>query len=290
MSLSGQIQMIPAQRHEHAELCEMIDTIGDVGFSGALLRFLKKCGAAHCGLFELSSAQPRRLLYASYAGSDVARRQIDLYLQRQYWRYDPCVAEAERMIGKTSTVLIRQDISDLSSCAFRSAVYDPAHVQERLFVCRSDEASCVALSMLRSDTQQPFQDSEISYISSVAETLFSVLGKHVAVIAGRASMTEAFVSLDEIERCVAESGEGLTGRESQVCTRILYGLSAAGISSDLKISEETISTYRKRAYQRLGIATRQELLMWYLGQWRAYDLASRIHTEAIPYEREKAVA
>ena len=46
--------------------------------------------------------------------------------------------------------------------------------------------------------------------------------------------------------------------------RILYGLSAAGIAVDLGIGIESVTTYRKRAYRRLGIATQRELLVWYL--------------------------
>jgi DNA-binding CsgD family transcriptional regulator len=273
MFSSSQMQIIPTSRYEHAELCDMIDAIGEVQFSDALLNFMTKCGAEHCGLFEFTDAQPRGLYYASRAGAETAERQVNLYLKRQFWRYDPCVAEAQRMIGKAGSVLIHQNIRDLSSSAFRSAVYGPTHVRERLFICQSNETSSLALSMLRSDTLRPYKDSEIAYLSGVAETLFSVLRKHALVVSGRAAMTEALTSLDGVERCISETGKGLTARESQVCARILYGMSAVGISSDLKISEETVTTYRKRAYQRLEIATRQELLMWYLGKWKAYDMA-----------------
>ena len=40
-----------------------------------------------------------------------------------------------------------------------------------------------------------------------------------------------------------------------------------GIASRLNIGEETVKTYRKRAYQRLGKATQRELLNWYIERW-----------------------
>ena len=42
-------------------------------------------------------------------------------------------------------------------------------------------------------------------------------------------------------------------------------MSAEGIGLDLEIVPETVITYKKRAFQRLGIATRHELLLLYLG-------------------------
>lgn len=51
----------------------------------------------------------------------------------------------------------------------------------------------------------------------------------------------------------------LTGRESEVCERILVGFTSTGISLDLGIAESSVNTYRRRAYEKLGIATQNEL-------------------------------
>jgi DNA-binding CsgD family transcriptional regulator len=60
----------------------------------------------------------------------------------------------------------------------------------------------------------------------------------------------------------------------EVCARIIYGLYAKGIALDLDIGEETVATHRKRAYQKLLIATQRELLLWYIEQWRQISLFS----------------
>lgn len=51
----------------------------------------------------------------------------------------------------------------------------------------------------------------------------------------------------------------LTGRESEVCERILLGFTSIGISLDLNIAESSVNTYRRRAYEKLNIATQNEL-------------------------------
>jgi DNA-binding CsgD family transcriptional regulator len=58
---------------------------------------------------------------------------------------------------------------------------------------------------------------------------------------------------------------GLTERELQVTSRILFGISALGIAAEFTLAEETIATYRKRAYERLHIGGRYELIQLYLG-------------------------
>ena len=51
----------------------------------------------------------------------------------------------------------------------------------------------------------------------------------------------------------------LTDRERQVCERILLGYTSVGIGLDLDIAPSSVVTYRRRAYEKLGIATQNEL-------------------------------
>lgn len=53
---------------------------------------------------------------------------------------------------------------------------------------------------------------------------------------------------------------GLSEREAQICGMMLKGHSAKTISLELAVAESTIITYRKRAYSKLGIRKKSELL------------------------------
>ncbi|MET4066851.1 DNA-binding CsgD family transcriptional regulator [Bradyrhizobium sp. S3.2.6] len=50
----------------------------------------------------------------------------------------------------------------------------------------------------------------------------------------------------------------LTPREQEVCRHILLGLGSEAISQALGISLHSTQTYRKRAYERLGISAQNE--------------------------------
>src|SRR5262249_42727769 len=51
----------------------------------------------------------------------------------------------------------------------------------------------------------------------------------------------------------------LTEREKAVCLRILAGFSSEAISAELGIGLHSTLTYRKRAYEKLGISSQNEL-------------------------------
>jgi DNA-binding CsgD family transcriptional regulator len=109
--------------------------------------------------------------------------------------------------------------------------------------------------------------SEIaSALASRSALLLAAHAKHVEVLDARDSAIRSLSSIVQIEKCLSASGV-LTIREVEVCSRIIYGLSTLGIAVDLSLSEETVRTYRKRAYQRLALGTERQLLTWYLQQW-----------------------
>jgi DNA-binding NarL/FixJ family response regulator len=117
-------------------------------------------------------------------------------------------------------------------------------------------------------------------VARSAELLMSVLAKHADVRQSRPNVAQALTELPEIEACIVATSN-LPRREAEVSARILYGLSSIGIALDLSVSEETVKTYRKRAYQRLGIGSERELLTWYLARWSLW----RGHRFEVPAAR-----
>ena len=81
----------------------------------------------------------------------------------------------------------------------------------------------------------------------------------------RANGLNTFGTIATIEARLRGANLGLTERELQVIARILFGISALGIATEFTLAEETIATYRKRAYERLHVGSRYELIQLYLG-------------------------
>ncbi|QBR03670.1 helix-turn-helix transcriptional regulator [Paraburkholderia pallida] len=59
----------------------------------------------------------------------------------------------------------------------------------------------------------------------------------------------------------AQAFSSLTSRERTVCIGILTGYTSEGIALNLGISINSVLTYRKRVYEKLGITSQNELFM-----------------------------
>ncbi|MES2533877.1 MAG: LuxR C-terminal-related transcriptional regulator [Pseudomonadota bacterium] len=247
------------------ELPDIIEAIGSDRFGPQLLAYLHQmCGADHCAVFQFGTDSLSQVVVGSHDGTNAARQQATRYVDQQYWRKDPAMCEAQSRVRLKEPVIIRVDIDDLADTDLRENIYP--HIRERLVIAGKRRESAFGLSILRSDVHGAFTDGDIHRLGSVAEVLVSLLAKHADIVLHRPNIALALTSLPEIEGCMLAMTE-LPRREAQVCARVLYGLSTIGIALDLSIGEESVKTYRKRAYQRLQIGCGRELLTWYLTLW-----------------------
>src|SRR5229473_1281205 len=77
----------------------LIGSLGDSAFGRNLINFLNEtCGAEHCTLFRFSKQSPFEVAAVSRDGTDTAHRQFQLYLAGSYWRGDPTMTEALRLV------------------------------------------------------------------------------------------------------------------------------------------------------------------------------------------------
>ncbi|MBM6756103.1 LuxR family transcriptional regulator [Collinsella tanakaei] len=68
---------------------------------------------------------------------------------------------------------------------------------------------------------------------------------------------------------------GLTRRERTVLLAVCDGMTLAAIADDLGVSRSTAGTYSTRAYEKLGVSTREEAQAWLARCAFAHGLADR---------------
>jgi DNA-binding CsgD family transcriptional regulator len=245
-------------------LPDVIAAIGNDRFGPQMMSFLHRlCGADHCAMFVITENALSEVTTASLDGSDAAHRAVSRYIGQEYWRRDPTLSQARRHDRTLGPAVIRVDISCQMPPELRRAIY--SQVRERLLICGDAAGPAMALSIIRSRNRGRFADAEVACVAAVADTLLALLAKHAERFSPVPSIAVALASLDDIERTIVAAPEALPRREIEVCARIVYGQTTAGIALTLGIGEESVMTYRKRAYQRLNISSQRELLMWYLG-------------------------
>ena len=108
----------------------------------------------------------------------------------------------------------------------------------------------------RITSQGRFTTKQIRRLLAVAPAVSAAIARHF--------QADAAPDGDPLRRlkqlfATSEPLAALTGREKEVCLRILSGFSSEAIAADLGISLHSALTYRKRAYDRLGISSQNEL-------------------------------
>lgn len=280
----------PALHKLAANFPALIMAIGEKRFGRELLTLLNDtCGAEHATVFHLTADNLVEVTAASMDGSDTAHRQVGLYLKEGVWRRDPTLNEAKLRLTSQSEAFVRTDVAHLTDEVLREIVYGQGDISDRLLICSRWGDDIVGLSVLRSSHGGPFSKADLEAVQSIAATIFALLAKHISITWQGPQVSVALTSLQEIEACVHACAGSLPRREAEVCSRIIYGMSSVGVALELGISEETVMTYRKRTYHRLGIATQRELLLWYLDLWSHWqDRATRAPVALISALRKVA--
>jgi DNA-binding CsgD family transcriptional regulator len=266
MSMAIQQRAHPVR--QRSGLSGLVDGIGTEQFGSRLVGLLHDvCGADHCAAFQLGGDTISALAFSSFDPAQSRMRMVERYVCEGLWRKDPALSMARIQVDAACDSLIHVDLNDRGYDDLRPHIYP--QVRDRVVVCGRRNNIEFGLSVVRSDPSPEFKAGALERLADLSDTLLSAMAKHVSVLMSRPNVASALTDLQEIENCFHARSE-LPRRELEVCARILYGLSSIGISLDLGVGEESVKTYRKRAYQRLNIGCERELLHWYLLQWSVW--------------------
>lgn len=244
----------------------LIDSIGRDSFYQTLINLLVPgCNVDHLGVFNLKTNDVKSVGAISLDGGNVAKERATAYAEKGYWKHDPSIDQIRQNLLSNNCPVIQVDVQKFSN-QVRQVLYPDVVDKIVLTGVRKDET--FSITLVRTGNRASFSDAELNYIDELSGSVISSVAKHFEVSAVRPS--RALSVLSDIENTIV-SQKVLTQREAQVCARLLYGMFVGGIALDLDIGEETIKTYRSRAYSRLNIGSQRELLMWYLSVWNAFD-------------------
>ncbi|PHR89464.1 MAG: hypothetical protein COA80_17215 [Leeuwenhoekiella sp.] len=255
---------LPAQATPLDGFGHLVTAIGDPDFERKLAGFVEGiCGADQFYLFNVDKYEPHVRSALSSDGSDSAASIAKAYAAGRWWRFDSAMG---KMCDEASLAprLYQTDMMQASSDRLRSTLYGRMHLRDRIMVCGRAADDVIGISMLRSVERGPFGSDQRAQVEWMAQLAFPLVAKHWATVNRDRQLSRALTHLPDIERCIALAPEALPPREAAVCARYLYGQSTDGVAADLAIGRETVVTYRKRLYDRLGIGSHRELLLWYL--------------------------
>lgn len=208
-------------------------------------------GARRIYLFEATGRDHTSLQY--YSGEPGLVDVFPAYL-KSYLRLDP-VSDAYGAAPRVSDVALqRVRPQHIASPGFRRRVFDEAGIVERVSIIQRGPEAWRVMNVARHASEGVFTDSQINALIGVACLALPMLPLNRNRQPGAAQLSVA-----QLEDRFANRFAELTLRERQVCARAAMGMSVEATALDLDIAKTSVLTYRRRAYQRLGVTSPFEL-------------------------------
>jgi hypothetical protein len=204
-------------------------------------------GAMRIYLFEATDREHSSLQY--FHGEPGLPALFPAYC-RWYRQQDP-VSDAYAAAPRCSDfALQRVRPAHIASPGFRRRIFDEPGIVERVSVIQRGFDGWRVMNVGRHAADGRCTDEEIDALVSVACLVLPMLPLN-----RQRALPPEVLSVEELEQRFANRFALLSTRERQVCARAAAGRGVADTARELGIAETSVLTYRRRAYQRLQVAS-----------------------------------
>ena len=253
-------------RHDvQASLAGVIGAMGDAGFAGTALASVNSAlHAASWSVYRVwKDRAPVLHLSSSHGVEDTTRDCFRAYRDGLY-RSDRSFDAARTAATGCDALMLRLSACEFPNPAHREAIYRRHGMAERLSIASPQaDGSVMAINLYHHEHQGPFAEGELENFEHLAVGLLATVRRHIALIEAANPPRPDLLQLRETLR---RRHETMPARELDVCARLLQGLSYDGIAADLDLSVATVKTYRRRAFERMGLHFKSELFAAFVGK------------------------
>jgi len=244
-----QSQAVPANPVA-GDVTSAVLAIGRPDFPKVLIDTLRRqAEVGHCMVFALSRAGAARCLLD--AGNIPIGGDLGAAYAGQFHESDPnrdALFEAEG----SAPIMLPQFAPRMYGARYRKIFFQDSGIVDKCATAIWTGDTCFYVNFYRIAAQGRFSAAQRERLEAIAPAIAASVARHFQE-AGTPdqSLAALFATRPPLS--------ALTPREQEVCRRILAGFSSEAISQALRISLHSTLTYRKRAYERLGISSQNEL-------------------------------
>ncbi len=241
-----------------------IEALGDAEFPEIFGRTLASIVPVNLfSVFRLDERQSIRFMFAGgqLEGDREFAQIASARYAEGYWKIDPMMRSV-LTDGAPGMTIRAQTWDAIPPSEYRTFCYERVNVHERVLICRRIASEIVMVGLYRTHVERPFRPSHFHKLEAGAEVLTTMAWKHAKVMSGF-SNRGLHPGEESIAQQLAATNKQLSSREIEVCTGLLLGRSTKEIARTIGIMPSSIVTFRKRAFLKLNIATRQDLVRLY---------------------------
>lgn len=239
-----------------SDITPAVLAIGRSSFPQALIGALRQVAdVGHCMVFALAGERQADCLLD--AGNIPIGRDLGAAYSGHFHLSDPnrdAIFEAQ---AEAAPILLPNFARRMYSDSYRKIFFEDSDIVDKCATAIWLEDTCFYVNFYRITSQGRFTRDEIRRLMAVAPAVSAAVARHFQ----QEPAAEDSDPLQRLKALFAGAAPfaALTGREKEVCLRILSGLTSEAIAAELGISLHSALTYRKRAYDRLGISSQNEL-------------------------------
>lgn len=248
-------------------VANVVGAVGNDDFPERFLAALQQlAGTDLCSAFLVDSSGNLRCLFACGAHPDIPdfAHAASLKYATQYWRRD---LTTRRIIAAAANPdgihVVRQAASVIRDPEYRRACYEQGGIVERVTIYRTATPQALA-SAYRTKRSGPFAIADLDRLRTYAPILIASVAKHDEVRQGAARMG-LHPPAEEIAQRLLAGWRSLSIREAEVSAHLLLGRTQQEIAEASGLGVSSVVTYRQRAYRKLGVSRRRDLVRLYDG-------------------------
>lgn len=224
-----------ASLYHHIETC--LAHLGDAAFLPGFLDLVECLDMDQIMIFAIGDDRATCLVSRHFSRSALGGQLSAKYLDGWY-RQDPLLPDL--LATPPGEVRLRrmEDIAARMSDTYRRAFFDRPGLSGKTTLLAAGDRLRLFVNLYHSQPDAAPCDADLArLIGRLALTHFS----HAA------------------ENALPSPLAALSAREREVCLGILSGQKAEAIAAQMHVAPSTVVTYRKRAYDKLGISSRAAL-------------------------------
>lgn len=239
-----------------SEIAPAVLAIDRPSFPQALIGALRQVAdVGHCMVFSLSGERSASCLLD--AGNIPIGRDLGAAYSGHFHLADPnreAIFEAQ---PSAAPILLPAFARRMYSDSYRKLFFEDSDIVDKCATAIWVDDTCFYVNFYRITSQGRFSRRDVQRLMAIAPAVSAAVARHFQ----HHAVAEAGNLLCQLQSLFAGAAAFamLTGRERDVCVRILSGFSSEAIAAELGISPHSALTYRKRAYEKLGISAQNEL-------------------------------
>ncbi|KVF72475.1 helix-turn-helix transcriptional regulator [Burkholderia diffusa] len=262
---------LPAPDLPLSHVAFVTETLGDIAQAVGTPQFMRAVydtlvryvdfDAVHLD-YERSASSGRRSV--GWIGSFGREPELVAQVMRHYYRSYASDDATYAAIETESDVQLLQVSSQRVASELRHLFFDAGDIHDECVIAGVTGGTRYSISIARSRRLPPFSLKELSLLKHLSQVVLPMASTHKrllgAISADEGQRDALDLDLDLVAQWLPEWQERLTAREMHVCASFIQGMTSAAIAQAMGLKTSTIDTYAKRAFAKLGVESRRQLM------------------------------